>query len=348
MYGTAAGGLQPTGLCCGGVYKLTKSGLISWLYAFTGGTDGSGPQSGVVFDKEGNLYGNTGTGGGGIPEWCGSGGPGSGCGVVFKLTPSSGNPTAPWTENVLDTFTGGADGDGPLGTLLFDNAGDLYGTTVYGGVNYGLNGFGVVFELKPNPVATTTTITKNTPNPSKTWQAVTVDFTVARTVAGNSKPTGTVTVNASTGEGCIAALPAYGKSSCKLEFSSAGTRKLTATYSGDSGNQSSVSAGITQAVLNFTTTAITKSAPDPAKVGQAVTVYFSVEAKDVTKQTKPTGSVTVNASSGESCTGTLSPGGMGKCQLTFSSVGSRTLFATYGGDADNEGSVSIAAAETVD
>lgn len=347
IYGTAAAGLQPIGLCCGGVFKLTRSGQITWLYAFTGGADGSGPQSGVTFDKEGNLYGNTGTGGGGIAEWCGSGAPVSGCGVVFKLTPSLGNQTTPWTESVLDTFTGGADGDGPLGTLLFDNAGNLYGTTVYGGINYGLNGFGVVFELKANPVATTTTITRNTPNPSKTWQAVTVGFAVVRTVAGNSKPTGTVTVNASTGEGCIAALRANGKSSCKLEFSSAGARTLTATYSGDGGNQSSVSTGVAQSVLNSTTTVITKNAPDPAKVGRLVTVHFSVDAKDATKQTKPTGSVTVNASSGESCSGTLLPGGEGRCQLVFNSVGSRTLIATYGGDADNQGSASIAAAETV-
>ena len=75
------------------------------------------------------------------------------------------------------------------------------------------------------------------------------------------------------------------------------TRTLTATYSGDANDQSSVSTPVAQTVMNQTKTKITKHSPDPAKVGRAVTVEFSVEAKDGTKQTNPTGTVTVNASS---------------------------------------------------
>ena len=59
IYGTATWGFQPSGECCGGVYKITPSGKITWLYIFQGGADGGGPINGVVFDKNGNLYGTT-------------------------------------------------------------------------------------------------------------------------------------------------------------------------------------------------------------------------------------------------------------------------------------------------
>ena len=146
----------------------------------------------------------------------------------------------------------------------------------------------------------------------------------------NNKLTGTVTVNASTGEGCIAVIPVSGtKISCKLLFDSAGARTLTATYAGDAGDLSSVSTPGYANRHGWTTTKITKHTPDPAKVGHTVTVDFSVSGKYGTKTTDPTGSVTVNASTGESCSGTVSKAGTGKCQITFGSIGVRTLVASY-------------------
>jgi hypothetical protein len=341
LYGTTHTSFQNGSYGPGAVYKLTRSGQITSLYLFTQGDTGAG----VVFDKDGNLYGAAFSSGN-----C----PGEGCGIVYELTPPADGQTTTWTETALYNFTGGSDGaETPYAytlppTPLFDNAGNLYGTTFGGGENYGNAGFGVVYKLVPNPVATTTTITRNAPNPSKTGQLVTVSFTVTQTVKANSQPTGTVTVNANTGESCIAALPPNGNASCQLLFATAGTRTLTATYSGDAADLGSVSTAVTQSTFNSTSTIITKHAPDPAKVGRVVTVEFSVDAKDATKQTKPTGGVTVNASTGESCTGTLSAGGKGKCQLTFGSSGITTLTATYAGDADNEGSVSRAVEQAVE
>jgi uncharacterized repeat protein (TIGR03803 family) len=106
------------------------------LHRFTG-KDGSSPLGSLVFDAAGNLYGTT-MGGGAHDN-----------GVVFQLTPGT-NDT--WTEKVLHSFNG-KDGGGPLAGLIFDSAGNLYGTTFYGGVDgiadcYG--GCGVVFELTPN------------------------------------------------------------------------------------------------------------------------------------------------------------------------------------------------------
>jgi uncharacterized repeat protein (TIGR03803 family) len=106
------------------------------LYNFTGGADGSGPAASLIFDAAGNLYGTTLYGGGGNCSL--------GCGTVFKLSPASGGST----KTVLYSF-GGPTGDGayPYAGLVFDGAGNLYGTTIQGGVDG--NG-GTVFKLTPN------------------------------------------------------------------------------------------------------------------------------------------------------------------------------------------------------
>lgn len=340
IYGTVQEGL----LGWGGVYEVTNSGELTWLYAFTGAADGSIPSNGVVFDKQGNLYG-TAQGGNFSGQYCGYP---IGCGVVYKLTPPSGNQGGPWTESVPYTFSGGVDGFIPVGPLVLDDAGDVYGVTKAGGNGYGITGDGVIFELIPNAVPTSINITKSSPNPSLAGKTVRVKFTVAQTVAGLNPPSGTVTVTANTGESCFEPLPAGGKGSCQLQFATAGTRTLTASYSGDSGNLASVSSPVTQNTMSPTTTEITKNEPDPVKVGRPVTVHFSVEATNGTNKTRPTGSVSVSASTGESCTATLAENGQGRCKLTYSSAGSSKLIAAYSGDTDNEASVSTAVAETVD
>ncbi|MGH6890351.1 MAG: choice-of-anchor tandem repeat GloVer-containing protein [Rhizomicrobium sp.] len=110
------------------------------LFIFNG-TDGSSPQGGLVADAKGNLYGTTYLGGGAY-----------GFGNVFELSRAKGG----WKETVLFSFTGGADGGGPLDGLVFDAAGNLYGTTISGGEGQCLwngsqwYGCGVVFELMPS------------------------------------------------------------------------------------------------------------------------------------------------------------------------------------------------------
>jgi uncharacterized repeat protein (TIGR03803 family) len=133
LYGTAVTG--GSGSCdggCGVVFKLTNSGGVwtqSVIHAFTGGNDGSGPGAPVVFDKAGNLYGMTPTGGA------------DGAGVIFELRPANGV----WQFRVIHTFTGGADGlGGSAGRLIFDAAGNIYGVSTVGGVNQ----LGTVFEMK--------------------------------------------------------------------------------------------------------------------------------------------------------------------------------------------------------
>ena len=107
------------------------------LHKFTGGKGGGGLWSGLIFDQEGDLYGTSTAGGA------------SGLGTVFEL---SRDANGKWSHKVLHNFGSGEDGRGPVAGLIFDGAGNLYGTTILGGdlaCNYP-SGCGVVFELTPN------------------------------------------------------------------------------------------------------------------------------------------------------------------------------------------------------
>jgi len=123
FYGTAGtGGADGVGT----VFKIDAAGKYTLLYTFTGGADGGFPESPLVLDPAGNLYGTTDIGGA------------SGFGNVFKVD-TKGN------ETPLYNFTGGADGGSPsYAGLVRDAAGNLYGTAPTGGTK---SDFGVVFKI---------------------------------------------------------------------------------------------------------------------------------------------------------------------------------------------------------
>jgi|ERR1022692_2454104 hypothetical protein len=108
------------------------------VHRFKGGSDGARPYATPLADSAGNLYGTTFLGGGGCSFR-------DACGTVYELTPGTGGH---WTETILHVFNGTSDGWGPTGGLVFDQAGNLYGTNFNGGKN----GYGTVFQLTP-PVA---------------------------------------------------------------------------------------------------------------------------------------------------------------------------------------------------
>ena len=132
LYGTTSG----SGASGGGTVFVLQPKGTGWiqrnLHNFgSGSTDVSAPSASLIMDAAGNLYG---TGSGGGTSWPGCGG--RGCGGVFKISRSG----SQFIETVLYNFTGGSDGGQPADSLVFDDAGNLYGTTT-------LNS---VFELSPS------------------------------------------------------------------------------------------------------------------------------------------------------------------------------------------------------
>jgi large repetitive protein len=126
----------------------------------------------------------------------------------------------------------------------------------------------------------------------------------------------------------------------------AGTQTLSVTFTPtNTTDYISVTDTVTLVVNEVgTTTTITSNLPNPSTTGKAVVVKFTVA--QAMRYSVPTGGVTVNASTGESCTATLASGS-GSCSVTFNSAGSRTLTATYAGDNNNNPSVSAAVTQTV-
>jgi len=155
---------------CGAVFELTPSSGGTWsennLFDFDCASTGAYPVGGVTFDTAGNLYGTATQGGN------------SGNGVVYELTPNS---DGTWIEKVLYDFTGGSDGaypDHPF--LIFDSAGNLYGSAALGGQGncplFGGSLCGTIFKM--------------TPQASGTWA-----FTVLHTFTGGfdgGNPEGTL------------------------------------------------------------------------------------------------------------------------------------------------------------
>jgi uncharacterized repeat protein (TIGR03803 family) len=135
IYGTTSyGGPAKFGL----VYRLSprNSGwVLRPLDQFPTSYYGKKPEGGLVRDASGALYGTT--------QYGGTGG-----GLVYKLAPTPSILSAvisPWTETILHRFTGEVDGRWPYGPLVFDSAGNLFGTTSSGAL-----GYGTVYQLTPS------------------------------------------------------------------------------------------------------------------------------------------------------------------------------------------------------
>jgi len=146
LYGTTRrGGKQDSGV----VFELSRTSS-QWketvLHSFNDngkllGKDGLIPGWGALaMDASGALYGTTSQGGENI---CYGGN--AGCGTIFKLTKGA---SGGWKESVLYYFKSGATGSGPNAGVVIDSAGNLYGSTDYGGSECGC---GVIYKLSPGP-----------------------------------------------------------------------------------------------------------------------------------------------------------------------------------------------------
>ncbi len=129
LYGTTGEGgtafnVHPRAAACASIICPWMEATIQQFH--------SEPSGGLIFDAAGNLYGTTANGGN---RNCGGG-----CGTVFELSPNGSG----WTGTLLYSFTGGSDGQNPVGPLAMDSAGNLYGATAIGGTG---GGYGTVFKL---------------------------------------------------------------------------------------------------------------------------------------------------------------------------------------------------------
>jgi uncharacterized repeat protein (TIGR03803 family) len=153
LYGTAGGGGLGGSGCvvqggCGTAFRLKPSGagwIFTPLYQFHGGTsDGGSPEARMVFGPDGRLYGTT--VGGGANHDCGNNY--DPCGIAFRLTPPAracSSAICPWTETVIHNFAPSPDASNPIGAMVFDAAGNLYGASA-GGAYY----YGDIYELTPS------------------------------------------------------------------------------------------------------------------------------------------------------------------------------------------------------
>jgi uncharacterized repeat protein (TIGR03803 family) len=152
LYGTTerggkGGNINCFGNGCGFIYELSPASGGGWtktdLYSFTGKKDGGVPVGNLAIDAKGNLYGVTEQGGTGD---CSSV-LGAGCGVVFRLSPNS---KGGWDYAVIHDFDqniASDDGSYPNAGVVFDQSGNLYGTTTFGGSF--VCDCGVVYQLAP-------------------------------------------------------------------------------------------------------------------------------------------------------------------------------------------------------
>jgi len=145
LYGVAQfGGSFKCPAGCGTVFKLSPASGGQWnysvLHTFKNAQDGAGPTAGVILDAAGNVYGTS--QGGTNTTNCGGGG----CGIVFKLTPTS---QGEWTPHLIFAFSGsiGTGGRPAYGTVVMDPSGNLYGVTEDGGTS----SYGIVYMLSPQP-----------------------------------------------------------------------------------------------------------------------------------------------------------------------------------------------------
>ncbi len=263
--------------------------------------------------------------------------------TVAPVLPGAGTPTGTVTfkdgATTLGTGTLNGSGQATFSTSALSVSNHAITADYAGDANFNLSSGTLSGGQTVNKANTTTTITSDTPDPTVTGEGYTASFTVTANAPGAGTPSGNVTVSDGT-DTCVATVTV---GSCTLTSTTAGAKTLTATYAEDANFNGSASAGVSHTVNKAnTTTAITSDTPDPSTAGQTVTVNFTVSVTSPGSGT-PTGNVTVSDGT-DTCVATVA---VGSCTLISTTAGAKTLTATYAGDANFNGSVSVGVSHTV-
>jgi len=278
--------------------------------------------------------------------------------TVTTITAHSPNPSTP-SQAVAVSVTVSGSGATPTGTVaitgadtnctitlsggsgscnvVFNSNGTKTISAVYGGDIYNAtSSTSVSHTVTTATTPSTTTITGHTPNPSTPGQSVAVTVTVS---GSSGTPTGSVAITGADGN-CTLTLTA-GSGTCNVSFNTAGSKTLTASYSGSSSYAGSSTTASQTVSKGPTATVITSNTPNPATTGQAITVSATVSGAGPT----PTGTVAITGAD-TNCTFSLASGS-GSCNsVIFNTAGAKTITATYSGDGNYNGS-SGTASETV-
>jgi uncharacterized repeat protein (TIGR03803 family) len=205
LYGTTFEGGTSNG---GTVFKLTTAGNETILSDFPAGTQAGRPDTSLVLDNAGNLYGTTAAGGN------------YGQGTVYRLNRTGG-------LTVLYSFTGvGGDGASPLAGLVRDKVGNLYGTTVYGGAGTCSGGCGTVFKVTASGTETVLHAFTGASGDGASPMAGLVEDT-AGNLYGTTWSGGDLSCNNGNGCGIV------------FEINSAGTETVLHAFTGGSAGQNS-------------------------------------------------------------------------------------------------------------
>ena len=243
---------------------------------------------------------------------------------VAAVAPGAGSPTGNVTVSDGSRSCTGTVAAGQCSITLITAGTKSLTATYAGDADFAPSPASAGVGHQVNRAATTSTITADSPDPSVVGQAVTVNYSVAANAPGSGLPSGNVTVT----DGVSSCTGTVAAGQCAITLTTAGSRPLTATYAGNADyNASPASASVGHQVNRAATTStIGTDNPDPSVVGQPVTVQYSVTSAGGT----PAGNVTVSDGV-DTCTGTVAAG---QCSITLNTAGSRSLTATYAGNAN--------------
>jgi len=321
FYGmTAQGGAHNAGT----VFKMTSAGTLSTLYSFTGGADGGQPAGALIVGSDGNFYGATKLGGS-TPAY----------GTVFKMTPAG-------TLTTLYTFIDFFGGDtNPLSGLLQASDGNFYGTT---------SGFvdaaGKVYQVAASPALappvqlsfTTASVAPNT--------AATLNWKVLNAFSRTMQSCYAYLPGSPAGAGTWSGLKAGTYDAATTLFSgsasvtptAAGTYTYALTCGGQESGFATLAVGaVVKAAATVAPTVALSATPNPAPIGQPITITAMVSGSGAT----PTGSVTINYGTRSLTTLPLTSGAASFSPSTAGlPAGDYVLTASYTGDANYNASVS--------
>jgi VCBS repeat-containing protein len=245
-------------------------------------------------------------------------------------------PSITINSSVTGTLTGTATVTPFLGTATFNNLAITKAGTGYT-LTAQASGLSSVTSdpFDVTQAGTTTTITSKSPAGNSVFgQLVTFNYDVNIVAPGAGNLSGTVTVSDGT-DSCTGGITAGGGTgSCQINFSTTGSRTLTATYSGDANFSGSTSAGVGHTVNKASTQlTITSDDPEPSDPGETVTVRWTLSPTGA-----GAGTPTIAAGAGVTPCSAPAVFGSASCDLVFATSGNKTITASYPGDANFAGS----------